>query len=121
MDLQPLPLQAALADYEAQAEGLLAAHRARHAGALDLIRRLLPRYRAEGVPWLPSEVAAAEVAAEAVIDGALATLESLLARDPDLVRARLDLEDKIFKGTPMGWAQHGGHAELALRLVRAGG
>ncbi len=30
--------------------------------------------------------------------------------------ARLDIEDTIFQGTPQGWAEHGGHSELAAHL-----
>jgi len=30
--------------------------------------------------------------------------------------ARLDLKDVLWQGTPAGWAQHAGHAELAEYL-----
>lgn len=30
--------------------------------------------------------------------------------------ARTDIEDKVYHGTPAGWADHGGHAELAAYL-----
>ena len=35
--------------------------------------------------------------------------------------ARLDMRDTIYKATPLGWAQHGGHAEIAAYLRARGG
>ena len=34
--------------------------------------------------------------------------------------ARLDLQDTIYKSTPLDWAQHGGHSEIADYLRRLG-
>lgn len=34
--------------------------------------------------------------------------------------ARLDIEDTIFKGTPLGWAEYGGRREVAAYLRRSG-
>jgi ankyrin repeat protein len=35
--------------------------------------------------------------------------------------ARLDMRDTIYKATPLGWAQHGGHAAIAEYLRARGG
>ena len=51
--------------------------------------------------------------------------QAALAGHEDVVRllvergARRDLEDKLFKATPSGWAAHGGHPELAAYLAGA--
>ncbi|MEO8564207.1 MAG: hypothetical protein ABI601_19155 [bacterium] len=34
--------------------------------------------------------------------------------------ARLDIEDTIYFGTPLGWALHGGRAEIAAYLREKG-
>jgi ankyrin repeat protein len=53
---------------------------------------------------------------QAALAGHRAVVELLIARG-----ARLDLEDRIYSGTPRGWAQHGGRAEVEALLERAGG
>jgi ankyrin repeat protein len=58
-----LPHRAPLRDYERQAEALLAAHAARDARALELVRCLDPRFRDPEVAWLARSVAADEIAA----------------------------------------------------------
>ncbi len=34
--------------------------------------------------------------------------------------ARLDIRDTIYEGTPLGWAEHGGRAEIAAYLRSRG-
>lgn len=63
MRLQHLPFDAPLAQYEQQADSLLAGHRAQDPQALELIRGFDPRLRREGVRWLPRELSAAELSA----------------------------------------------------------
>lgn len=63
MDATPLSFRAPLADYEQQAERLLAAHRARVPAALGLVRCRHPRFLREDVPWLSKDLTEAEVAA----------------------------------------------------------
>lgn len=58
-----LPHRAPLRDYERQAEALLAAHAARDARALELVRCLDPRLRDPQVAWLARAAAPEEVAA----------------------------------------------------------
>ena len=64
MSFQPLQIQAPLADYERESERLLAAQRARDPDALAFFLRHHPRFRREGVTWLPQELTAAELARE---------------------------------------------------------
>jgi ankyrin repeat protein len=61
--MDPLPFRAPLAEYERQAERLLAAHGARDPRALALVRGRHPRFLRADVPWLAREVGADEVAA----------------------------------------------------------
>lgn len=53
---------------------------------------------------------------QAAIDGNAALVDVLLARG-----ANPRLRDKVFDGTPAGWADAGGHADLARRLAEAAG
>lgn len=53
---------------------------------------------------------------QAAIDGDAALAELLLARGADP-----RLRDDVFDGTPAGWADAGGHADLARRLAEAAG
>lgn len=48
---------------------------------------------------------------QAALAGHRGVVELLVARG-----ARLDLRDEIYGGTPAGWAEHGGHPELAAYL-----
>ncbi|MFN7936804.1 MAG: ankyrin repeat domain-containing protein [Bryobacteraceae bacterium] len=59
-----LPYQAPLADYEREAEKLVAQQRDRDAAALALIRESHPRYRDTVVPWLVKHVPDEQVASD---------------------------------------------------------
>ena len=48
----------------------------------------------------------------AAFDGNAEVVEELLARGADL-----SLRDKVFEGTPAGWASAGGHEDLGKRLA----
>lgn len=51
---------------------------------------------------------------QAALDGDLPTLKLLIERG-----ARLDLKDKLWRGTPLGWALHGNREEAAKLLREA--
>lgn len=53
---------------------------------------------------------------QAALSGHLAVVKLLVERG-----ARLDLEDDLYRGTPLGWAEHGGQREVAefLRTAQA--
>ena len=59
----PLPLEAPLAAYEAQATELLDAWLRRDSDAIQLIRQRLPRFLRDDVPWLPRSMSEDEVLA----------------------------------------------------------
>ena len=59
----PLPLEAPLAAYEAQATELLDAWLRRDSDAIQLIRQRLPRFLRDDVPWLPRAMSEDEVLA----------------------------------------------------------
>lgn len=61
MDDRPLPFDAPLAAYDAQAAALLAGLRARDPRALEAFRCHHPRFRDPDVAWLARDVAAGEV------------------------------------------------------------
>lgn len=63
MEFAHLPHRATLGEYERQAEALRAAHAARDGQALELVRRLDPRFRDERVRWLSRDASDEEVAA----------------------------------------------------------
>src|SRR5688500_1368123 len=133
MDLNPLPFNSRLAEYQEQAEKLLEAYRAGDSGAIDCIGHRHPRFLDSKIPWLPRDLSDAEIqsaglelsdaqltvarwydfqswaalaeyvaavtkensavhrfesAVEAVIDGDVAALQSLLRESPELIRAR---------------------------------
>ncbi|NWF83222.1 MAG: ankyrin repeat domain-containing protein [Bryobacteraceae bacterium] len=133
MQFVALPLTAAIAEYESQAESLLEAWRAGDAGALQFFHAHLPRMLDDRVKWLPKRLSEEELraavfdmddartavargydfagwealaafaaaierrdpevypferAVDAVADGDLASLRSLLKEYPGLVRAR---------------------------------
>jgi peptide-methionine (S)-S-oxide reductase len=48
---------------------------------------------------------------QAVLKGSLEVVKLLVERG-----ARLDLEDILFHGTPLGWAEYSGQAEVAAYL-----
>ena len=52
----------------------------------------------------------------AAFDGNAELVEELLARGADL-----SLRDGVYDGTPSGWAQAGGHEDLAKRLATRAG
>jgi hypothetical protein len=61
MDLQPVPFRSSLSDYERQAEGLLAGHRAADPAAIDLFHRKHPRFLDENIKWRPKFIADSEI------------------------------------------------------------
>ena len=132
MKLDPLPFDAPLSDYVAQADALFAAWKAGDEHAIDLFWSRHPKFLDDKIPWLrrpmsledvrltpiaredaslalarwydfadwtrlvehveavskPGPVARFEAAVEAVIDGNIPALRTLLQEDPDLVRRR---------------------------------
>jgi hypothetical protein len=62
MRRERLPFRAPLAEYEKQAEELLAAHKAGDAEAIDLIHRRHPRFLDDKIPWLPKPMPDSEIA-----------------------------------------------------------
>lgn len=167
--------RAPLADYERQAELLLAGHRARDATALRIVRCHHPRFLRDDVPWLSRNLGDAEVAAaafdldDALLPGAGATERHLAlalaaqlghaplvrllldaGEDPDRFNprgahahatplhhaalaghatvvellvtrgARLDIRDRIYASTPLGWAPHAGRREVEAFLLARG-
>ena len=133
MNLDPLPFRSGLAQYQKQAQGLLAAHKSGDPHAIQVIHERHPRFLDSKIPWLPknlpdseirnatfdladaqmtiarwydfrdwpalaeyveavtrenSPVAIFESAVEAVISGDIATLQTLLRHNPELIRAR---------------------------------
>ena len=132
MTLDPLPFNASLSDYVAQADALFAAWNAGDDRAVDLFWSRHPKFLDDKIPWLrrrmsredvrttpitredaalalarwydfadwsrlveyveaagkPGPVARFEAAVEAVIDGDIPTLRTLLQEDPDLARRR---------------------------------
>jgi len=132
MELKPLPFDAPLSGYIAQADALLAGWHARDEQAIRVFRNRHPKFLDDKITWLARDMTDAEVkatpidrddarlavarwyefqdwqrleeyvasvqqpgpiarferAVEAVIAGDLATLKTLLAEDPELVRAR---------------------------------
>ena len=56
MDAKPLPFDAALADYEKQAEELLEGHAAADEGALHFIHEHHPRFLDDEIKWLPKRL-----------------------------------------------------------------
>ncbi len=85
-------------------------------GHVDLVRMLLDagedpnRFNPDGMHSHSTPLH------QAALAGHHAVVHLLAARG-----ARLDIKDKIWKGTPLGWAEHGGHGDLAnyLREVQA--
>ncbi len=63
MTWQPLPIDAPLAAYDAQAASLLTAWRNGDADAVQLFRHRLPRFLRDDVPWLPRAVSDADIRA----------------------------------------------------------
>lgn len=61
MDLKPLPLHSPLRAYEAQAEDLLAAHKAADPEAIALFHRRHPRFLDETFKWKPKDIPASEI------------------------------------------------------------
>src|SRR5258707_434118 len=61
MDLSAVPFRSPLSDYEQQAEGLLAGHRAADPVAIDLFHRKHPRFLDEKIKWRPKFIAASEI------------------------------------------------------------
>ena len=100
MKLDPLPFNAPLSDYVAQADALFAASNAGDGPAItreDASLALARWYDFADWPRLvehvaavsrPGPVARFEAAVEAVIDGDIPALRKLLQEDPDLVRRR---------------------------------
>jgi len=133
MDLNPLPFDSGVHQYQEQAVELLEAHRSGDSQAIRIFHENHPRFLRPDVPWLPKNLPDSEIqntgleltdaqlaiarwydfegwpaladyveavtrenspvfqfesTVEAVITGDLAALESLLRRNPDLVRAR---------------------------------
>jgi ankyrin repeat protein len=66
MEFVPLELRASLAEYEQQADALLAAFRAGDAGALQLFRSRHPRFLRDDVRWLSRNIPEAEIRAAAL-------------------------------------------------------
>jgi len=62
MTPERLPFDAALPEYERQAERLLQGHGNGEPWALDLIHRHHPRFLSEKVPWLPRKLTDADIA-----------------------------------------------------------
>jgi ankyrin repeat protein len=61
MDLKPPAFDAALEQYQQQAEQLLQAHRARDPQAIQLIHENNPRFLDENTPWLPKSLQDSEI------------------------------------------------------------
>jgi hypothetical protein len=61
--VEPLPYLAPKADYDAQAQALLAAHRAADAEALEVIHETHPRFLDDEIRWLPRRLTSQEIAA----------------------------------------------------------
>jgi hypothetical protein len=75
MHAEPLPLLAPLAEYDRQAEALLAAHRAGDPKAIDAFHQHHPRFLDDTVRWLPKRIPDEEIRDTALdLDDARLTL-----------------------------------------------
>lgn len=92
MNLRHLPLGATLADHEALARELLAAHAAGDPQALGVIHRCHPRFLDEKVPWLPRDVSDEEIASAGfdLDDARLAVARAHSFQDWQALHAWLD-------------------------------
>jgi hypothetical protein len=133
VNLKHLTFRAALSQYEKQAQELLTAYRASDSAAVDLFHQNHPRFLDEDIPWLPKDIADAEIteaqleaddarlviarwygfrdwpalaafvaeatredspvarfeaAVDAVVNGEIDTLRSMLRDHPELIHAR---------------------------------
>jgi hypothetical protein len=61
MDITPLPFRAGLAEYQQQADALLAAWIAGDQRAIQIVRHKHPRFLDSTIPWLPKNLSEAEV------------------------------------------------------------
>ncbi len=61
MDCEPLPFRSTLEQYQAQAEGLLEAHRSGDPQALKIIHENHPRFLDARIPWLPKDLSDEEI------------------------------------------------------------
>ncbi len=102
MDLPPLPYRAPLADYQRQADELLAAHAAGDPTAIRIIHEKHPRFLDEKIPWLPKRLADAEIAA-AAFDAADARLTVARAYDFRDWPALVDYVEAVRQDGPVYW------------------
>lgn len=100
--ISALKFDSPLDAYEKQAEGLLAAHRAGDEEVFTLFLERHLRFLREDVPW-------------EVCFGNEAVVRLLVERG-----ARLDMKDKIYHSTPLGWAKHFENMEIAAFLEEKG-
>jgi hypothetical protein len=75
MDLKPLPFDAGLDQYQAQAEKLLAAYLVSDSAAIQCFNERHPRFLDDKIPWLPKKLSEAQIrSAELDLSDALLTI-----------------------------------------------
>lgn len=99
--MQFLPLLSPLADYEAQAQGLLALHAAGDPGALRIIHERHPRFLDDEVKWLPKRLSPEEVLAAAfdLDDARLTVARGYCYRDWESLAAHV--AEVLREGSPV--------------------